>query len=314
MVILEKLPAAATMEAKPAFEERYRSLLGERYDEFFEYSSSYRRKSIRVNTIKAPVAELRQRLAAAGWKLEQVPWCKEGFWMAGARTDLGNLLEHQLGYMYVQEAASMLPVEALRPEPGELVLDMCAAPGSKTTQAAARMKNTGGLIANDNSGERVKALGMNLQRCGVMNAAITIMRGAQFTAALFDKVLVDAPCSGTGTIRKSPGTLKIWNPLMIKRLAHQQKQLIEAGFSSLKEGGAMVYSTCSLEPEENELNVQWLMDTHKITIEPVSCKVGDSGLTNIFGKKLHSSIANCRRFWPHKTNTEGFFIAKVRKR
>ena len=194
---LTPLPDAERLRAtvKKEFEERYRQLLGDRYDDFIAHSLSYMNKSIRVNTLKTTVSEVRQRLERQAFSLYQVPWCKEGFWVKGERTDLGNLIEHFLGYIYIQEAASMMPPEVLKPQPDEIVLDMCASPGSKTTQMAAMMQNTGLIVANDINGSRMKPLGLNLQRLGVMNVAVTVMMGQQFRkrGIAFDKILLDAP-------------------------------------------------------------------------------------------------------------------------
>src|SRR3990167_2611006 len=249
---------------KPKFIERYSKLTD--WEEFRKSSLSCLRRSIRVNTLKIPVKELKERLEN-NWNLEQIPWCREGFWIEHIkkeRRDIGNLIEHSLGYFYIQESASMIPPIVLEPKENEIILDMAASPGSKTTQIAAYMKNKGILIANDLTTERMKPLSMNIQRCGITNCIITLMQGQWFrkSSIEFDKILVDAPCSGTGTIRKSLKTLRIWNPNMVKRLAGQQRLLIDTAFSSLKEGGTMVYSTCSLEPEEDEGVVDYLLKKH----------------------------------------------------
>ncbi len=318
---LTSLPEADKARAtiKKEFEERYQHLLGGSYDDFITYSLSYLNKSVRVNTLKIAVAELKQRLEQQNFRLFQVPWCKEGFWVKGDRTDFGNLVEHALGYFYVQEAASMIPAVVLQPRPGDVVLDMCASPGSKTTQMAAMMENKGIVIANDISGDRMKPLGINLQRMGIMNVVESQARGQQLMrlATRFDKILVDAPCSGTGTIRKSPETLRIWNPLMVKRLAAQQKTLIDTGFSLLKPGGTLVYSTCSVEPEENEGVVDWLLQKYQATtkIEEAKLDINRSSPIMEFEKSsCGSEIKKCLRIWPQDNNTEGFFVAKVLKR
>src|SRR3989344_2943354 len=250
---------------KPKFIERYSKLTN--WEEFKQCSLSFLNRSIRVNTLKITIKELKERLKK-NWTLEQIPWCEEGFWIEHAkkeRRDIGNLIEHSLGYFYTQEAASMIPPIVLGPKPGDIVLDMAASPGSKTTQIAQYMQNKGILIANDYTIERMKPLSINLQRCGVTNAVITLMEGQWFRKSRieFDKVLVDAPCSGTGTIRKSLKTLRIWNPDMVRRLSITQKQLIETGFNLLKEKGTLVYSTCSLEPEENEAVVDFLLKKYE---------------------------------------------------
>ncbi len=303
---------------KKGFEERYRCLCGSAsdYDEFMKYSLSYLRRSIRVNTLKADVKNIKKRLEAKGWTLTQIPWCHEGFWLESERRDVGNLDEHSLGYIYVQEAASMIPPIVLDPKPGELILDMCAAPGSKTTQIAAMMQNRGILIANDYKGGRVSPLGYNLQRIGATNVIVTLMEGRFFTKMQFDKILVDAPCSGTGTIRKSIKTLTIWNPGMTKSLSGTQKQLLKTAFDSLKDGGTIVYSTCTLEPDENEGVISWLLKnnpnakTEKINLP---LKHGKP-VTEFEGETYHEGVKNCLRIWPQDNDTEGFFITKIIKK
>ncbi len=317
---LTPLPEADKARAtiKKEFEERYRHLLGNSYEDFLNYSLSYLNKSIRVNTLKIPVAELKQRLEQQNFRLFQVPWCKEGFWVKGDRTDFGNLVEHTLGYFYIQEAASMISAAVLNPQPGETILDMCASPGSKTTQMAAMMENKGIIVANDITGDRMKPLGINLQRMGILNVVESQARGQQLQrlSTKFDKILVDAPCSGTGTIRKSPETLKIWNPLMVRRLAGQQKALIDTAFSLLKPGGTLVYSTCSVEPEENEGVVDYLLQKYCDTavIEEIELEINRSSPILSFEKSSYSpEVGKCLRIWPQDNNTAGFFVAKIRK-
>ncbi len=304
---------------KPAFEERYRSLLGKRYDKFISTSVTFLRKSIRINTIKKPVGEVKKRLKEIGWSLKQVPWCHPGFWLehSDGRLDIGNTTEHTLGYVYVQEAASMLPPEALELEEGHLVLDMCSSPGSKSTQMAQLLKGTGLVVCNDLSGKRLKPLGLNLQRTGSVNTLIARGDGRRFSQAgeVFDRVLVDAPCSGTGAIRKSLGTLRMWNPKGVKRLSRTQLSLLESGYATLKKGGILVYSTCTLEPEENEGIVSTFLDRNNDAEPlPISLNVKRSDPVMEFsGKQYDSRVKHCLRIWPQDNDTEGFFIAKIRK-
>src|SRR3989344_608593 len=204
------------MEFKQQFIQAYQDITD--VEEFMRVSLMPLRKSIRVNTLKISVQELKPHLEEQGFSLQQIPWCKEGFWISGSRTDLGNLPEHSLGYFYVQEAASMLPPSALQPKPDDIILDIAAAPGSKTTQIAAMMENKGVIIANDITHTRLKSLTINLQRCGIRNCIITLMKGHKFNIKA-DKILLDAPCSGTGAIRKSLKTIRIWNQEAIKKLA-----------------------------------------------------------------------------------------------
>lgn len=302
---------------KPKFIERYSKLTD--WERFKTCSLSFLKRSIRVNTLKITVKELKERLEP-DWSLEQVPWCKEGFWIEHAkkeRRDIGNLIEHTLGYFYIQEAASMIPPLALCPNPHDIVLDIAASPGSKTTQMAQYMQNEGLLIANDYTIERMKPLSINLQRCGVTNSIITLMEGQWFgkSGILFDKVLVDAPCSGTGTIRKSLKTIGIWNPDMVKRISITQKQLIETGFSLLKENGTLAYSTCSLEPQEDEAVVDFLLGKYEnAKLDDIKINLRRSPPVLEFeDKKYCSELEKCLRIWPQDNDTEGFFVAKIRK-
>ena len=297
------------MEFKEKFVERYEGLTD--FEKFQEAISQPARKSIRVNTIKISLKELKSKISG----LKQVPWCSEGFYIERKETAVGNLKEHFLGYFYVQEAASMIPALILDPAEGDLVLDMSAAPGSKTTQMAAMMKNGGAIIANDVKWDRIKALSMNLQRCGVSNTVITIYKGEFFPDIKFDKILLDAPCSGTGTLQKSPDTLKIYNPGMIKKLSYQQKRMILKAYSLLKSGGVLVYSTCSLEPEENERVIDYLLEKTDAKLEKASLQnLKSSPLVLEFeGKKYNSEIKECLRIWPQDNHSEGFFVARIRK-
>ncbi len=322
---LKPMPHADYSKIKPAFEEHYKKLLGPAcYDKFIKYSFSYIRKAIRVNTLKISVDELKKRLSER-WELEPVPWCKEGFWISykgdeeqEERFDIGNLPEHALGYIYVQDPASMIPPVILEPKPGELVLDMCAAPGSKTTQIAALMNNEGLLIANDAQGQRIRALGVNLQRVGAHNTIITRMNGQSFKKKniLFDKILVDAPCTGTGTIRKSMKVLDMWSENLIKKLVREQKSLIRAGFEALKPGGVMVYSTCTQEPDENEGVVNWLLEEYdNAGLLPIRININKSpAVMEWNGIKFREEIINCLRIYPYDNDTEGFFVAKIKKK
>jgi len=302
---------------KEKFIERYSKLTD--WEDFKQCSLSFLNRSIRVNTLKITIKELKERLEK-NWNLEQIPWCKEGFWIEHAkkeRRDIGNLIEHSLGYFYTQEAASMIPPIVLEPKPHEIILDIAASPGSKTTQIAQYMQNKGILIANDYTYERMKPLSINLQRCGVTNTVITLMEGQWFkkSGIEFDRILVDAPCSGTGTIRKSLKTIGIWNPDMIRRLSITQKQLIETGFNLLKENGTLVYSTCSLEPEENEEVVDFLINKYEnARLEEIKLNIKRSdAILEFENKEYNKEIKKCLRIWPQDNDTEGFFVAKIKK-
>ena len=312
----EHIPTTETIVWKPALVDRYSKLTD--FEEFKKYSLSFLRRSIRINTVLGSIKEIKASIEAKGWKLESIPWCKEGFFISHAeRRDVGNLLEHHLGKIYVQEAASMIPPLVLDPQPEEMVLDMCASPGSKTTQMGAMMHSKGILVANDFKGARLQSLGINVQKSGLTNIVITLMHGKRFFGFQFDKILVDAPCSGMGAIRKSLKTIHIWNPLMISKLARMQKELLENAFQNLKPGGVVVYSTCSVEPEENEGVVDFLVKKFRnATVEKVKLKGLKTSPTIVGfnGVVYDPQVQHCLRIWPQDNDTEGFFVAKIGKK
>ncbi len=236
--------------------------------------------------------------------------------------ELGRSIEHLLGYYYVQELASMLSIIALKPKPNELILDLCASPGSKTSQMASEMKNTGTIIANDINIGRIKILASNLERCGVMNTILTREDGIRLCEKLknqglkFNKILLDAPCSGEGTIKSSPKSAIMWNLQTIKSLSKLQKKLFGGAFEILKSDGEIVYSTCTHAPEENEAIVDFALKEfgNKIEIEkiilPVKCREGILKWNDeLYNEKIKLSC----RIYPQDNNTEGFFIAKFKK-
>jgi len=294
-------------EFKQNFLDHYEELTD--IETFKEYCLKPVKKSIRVNTLKISVKDFKIDL-----KLKKVPWTDFGFYIEEERIGLGNLPEHQLGYFYMQESASMIPPLVLNPK-NEVILDMCASPGSKTTELAQLMNNKGLIIANDYKIIRLKSLSINLQRCGVSNTVVSLMEGRFFKNQNFDKILVDAPCSGTGTIRKSLRTLKEWNLNTVKKIAGIQRQLIKTAFENLKENGTMVYSTCSLEPEENEAIINHLLETYEnAKLEKINLNLKSSKpILEYKNNKYSSEINKCLRLWPQDNDTDGFFVAKIKK-
>ena len=312
MFELTPFPNANQIIFKEKFVERYSKLTD--WEIYKKYSLSFLKKSIRINTLKISIEDLKERLGKY-WNLKQIPWCKEGFWIEHkqGRLDVGNTIEHALGYYYVQEAASMIPPLVLEPQENEIILDMCAAPGSKTSQIAQMVNNTGILMANDDKGMRLASLGINLQRIGATNTVITLGKGENLRGMQFDRILLDAPCSGTGTIRKSVKTLLMWNPMTIKHLQSTQKRLILTAFSLLKPGGVLVYSTCSSEPEENEEVVDYLLSKESSAkVYEIDLPIKRTPAVEEFeGKKYNPEVKKCLRIWPQDNDTDGFFVAKI---
>ncbi|MFH1915969.1 MAG: RsmB/NOP family class I SAM-dependent RNA methyltransferase [Nanoarchaeota archaeon] len=268
------------------------------------------RPALRVNTLKINDKELILRLEKKKVTLEKIPYLSHGHWYA-APFSLGATPEYLQGYYYLQEAASQLPAQVLHPQPGETVLDMSSAPGGKLTQLAAMMQNKGLLIGLDTDAKRLEATRNNCARLGVTNAVLYVMDGrdAKKLGMTFDKILLDAPCSGNYIVEKD--YFKRRRMQDFENRARLQKELLKAAFSLLKPKGTLVYSTCSLEPEEDEQVVDWAVRELGAVVEPITLSIGDPGLIEVFGKKLNTTVANCKRFWPHKTGTQGFFVANL---
>lgn len=312
-------------QPKPEFIERVEKLMGkEEAKIFFEISYTSTPDSIRCNTLKIRPESLKKRLERKGWEIKQpFPENPEVMIIQNKLQpgELGKTKEHLLGYYYVQEISSMLPIIALKPNSNDIFLDLCASPGSKTTQAAAMMQNSGTIFANEKNLGRIRILNSNLEKCGVMNAIVTRKDGVQFCKRLrnktkikFDKILVDAPCSGEGTLRKSPKTFLMWNLNVIKGMSKIQKKLASSALKSLKINGEMIYSTCTLSPEENEEVVDFLKQNFDITIEKINLPLKTrSGITKWEGKEYHEEVKNTIRLYPQDNNTDGFFVAKIKK-
>ncbi len=284
-------------------------------DDFIAACQRPLRRSIRVNTLKISVEDFLALVAPYSWQLTPVPWCAEGFWIERDDEDavpLGSTAEHLSGLFYIQEASSMLPVAALFAEGNspERVMDVAAAPGSKTTQIAARMGNRGAILANEFSASRVKVLHANISRCGIHNVALTHFDGRVFGAALpeaFDAILLDAPCSGEGVVRKDPDALKNWSVESNLEIAATQRELIESAFHALRPGGTLVYSTCTLNRDENEDVCLWLKAQYPDAVEFLP-------LDDLFA--LAQEAATPEGFlhvFPQIYDCEGFFVARLRK-
>ncbi|MFS7250328.1 16S rRNA (cytosine(1407)-C(5))-methyltransferase RsmF [Rahnella rivi] len=305
----DKLPAA--------FLDATRAIMPENLsmEDFIAACQRPLRPSLRVNTLKISVAAFLELAASYQWELEPVPWCGEGFWINRHALDesrLGNALAHLAGLFYIQEASSMLPVTALFANDTQpvLVMDVAAAPGSKTTQIAALMNNQGGIVANEYSASRVKVLHANVSRCGVSNTALTHFDGRVFGAALpetFDAILLDAPCSGEGVIRKDADAMSNWSQASVLEIAATQRELIDSAFHALKPGGVLVYSTCTLNAQENQQVCQWLLDTYAdaVEVETLEHLFTDASKAVTPQGYLH--------VFPQVYDSEGFFVARFRK-
>jgi NOL1/NOP2/sun family putative RNA methylase len=298
------------------FKARYAKILGEENKEFLKYCTLPLRKCIRINTLKVNdtkefIEELKNK-----WKIEKVPFCNYAYFV-NQELELGKTEEYFLGKIYVQEASSLIPPIVLNPSKKDFVLDSCAAPGSKTTQLAQIMNNKGCIVANDINFNRIKSLRFNLELVGAMNTVVTRMSALQFSKfpERFDKILVDAPCSCEGVIRKNWNALSRWNLRTIRYLSHQQKKILRSCFNALKKDGVLVYSTCTLTPEENEEVVDYALKNFDVKIEEIRIPIFKvrKGILEWEGKKFNEKVSKAIRIYPQDNNTEGFFVAKFRK-
>lgn len=298
-----------------SLDERLRLLLGGDYEEYVGRLSEPPRQCIRVNSLKTTVPEVQKRLKAQGLAFEEVPWCPTGLWVEGG--DLGRSVEHFQGLFYLQDAASLLPSETLAPTGEDKVMDAAAAPGGKATHLAALMGNRGALAANEVNAHRCKALRFNLSRMGVVNAAVTTldMTATPATKARFDRILLDAPCSCEGRIGEDPEALAQWKPARIRRCSRVQRQLIETCFRLLAPGGVLVYSTCTLAPEENEGVVDYLLSRFRdADMEEVEAPWRHAGgVAEWMGERYDERVAGSIRVYPHHHGTQGFYMARIRR-
>ena len=281
-----------------AFLRRIKAQLGEEYDQFLQSLERPRAVALRFNPLKGTAPSLPFTGAA-------VPWEPQGYYYDPLSRP-GLHPYHEAGVYYLQEASAMSAVALLDPQPGERVCDLCAAPGGKSTQIAGRLMGQGFLLSNEWSPKRAKILSQNIERMGVSNALVTNETADHLARLLpdyFDKVLIDAPCSGEGMFRKEEAAITDWSQETVEMCARRQAEILDAGARLLRPGGRLVYSTCTFAPEENELTVEaFLARNPDFSLEPVSASWFTPAGPGQF------------RLWPHKLLGEGHFVAVLRKR
>ncbi|CAG7650898.1 Ribosomal RNA small subunit methyltransferase F [Paenibacillus allorhizosphaerae] len=305
--------------APDAFLERMKAMLGAEYSAFLASYEEDRLYGLRVNTLKAAVPRL---LELTELKLDPVPWTETGFYYNETARP-GKHPHYHAGLYYIQEPSAMAPAELLGIEPGDYVLDLCAAPGGKTTQLAAKLQGTGLIVANDVHPDRVKALVKNIELSGVTNAVVLNEdpeRMVRPFAGYFDKILVDAPCSGEGMFRKEEDMAKAWQPGWVDKYAGMQRTLLRQAAQMLRMGGRLVYSTCTFSPEENEAIIAEFLDEHP-AFEVVPAIAGHAGFAPGRPDWLASGryarageVAGTARLWPHRLRGEGHYAAVLRHR
>ena len=291
------------MSGKDFFVDRYRQL-------GWEFEDVQPRQAIRINSVNSKGKNLEERLRAIGVQLEKIPFLETGYWVRSSKVSVGATAEYLLGLYSIQEAAAQIPATMFSGLRGKKVLDACAAPGGKTVQLADFMGNTGVLVALDVKKRRLAALSNDLERCHVSNTVVYSMdaRRVSRLKLKFDRILLDVPCSGNFVGERDWFTRRTLAD--VRRNAKLQKEILAEASECLRDDGEMVYSTCSLEPEENEVNMDWAIKHLNLQVEEVDC-YGQKGLTEVFGSRLDVSVERCRRVWPGET--QGFFVCKLKK-
>lgn len=300
------------IELPEQFKSRMEEMLGVEYDDFLKAFFENEHIGIRINTLKdGSLSAIKSVLG----DLEPVLWCKNGYY-ADKTIVSGKHPYHVAGLFYFQEPSAMSVVEALDIEKGDFVLDLCAAPGGKATQAAEKLNGSGLLVANEMVEKRCKILAENIARLGIKNAVVTNetpSKLAQKYESFFDKIIVDAPCSGEGMFRKDEKALSEWSEEHTKSSAIRQKKILSDAVKMLKRGGKLIYSTCTFAPCENEGVVDWVLSTYPyMQLEKISL----DGLLSANGKWANSKfdLSDAKRIFPHMAKGEGHFLALFSKK
>lgn len=292
------------MSGKVFFVERYAKL-------GWIFKDVKPKQALRVNRTRIEDSILLKRLTTAGVEVEKIPFLDSGYWIQSSKVSAGATAEYLLGFYSIQEAAAQIPATLFSEIEGKVVWDACAAPGGKTVQLSDLMGNAGAVVATDVDKRRLFALSNHLERCHVSNVVV-YMRDAARMAELefaFDRILLDVPCSGNFASDRFWFSRRTEKD--IKTNAKLQRAILAKTVELLAVDGEIVYSTCSLEPEEDEINMDWAVRHLNVDIQEIDCE-GSLGVTNVFGQTLDKSVEKCRRIWPDET--QGFFVCKLRRR
>ncbi|XP_002068802.3 25S rRNA (cytosine-C(5))-methyltransferase nop2 [Drosophila willistoni] len=288
--------------------------------EYLEASEVARPLTIRTNSLKTRRRDLAGALINRGVNLDPLgKWTKVGLVVFNSQVPLGATPEYLAGHYMIQGASSMLPVMALAPQENERILDMCSAPGGKGSHIAAIMKNTGVLFANDSNRDRIKAIVANFHRLGIVNAVVSCEDGTKFRNIMtgFDRVLLDAPCTGTGVVSKDPSVKTTKSDVDVQRCYNLQRKLLLTAIDCVdaksSSGGYIVYSTCSVLPEENEWVIDYALKKRNVKLVPTGLDFGVEGFVNFRQHRFHPSLNLTRRYYPHTHNMDGFYVAKLKK-
>lgn len=291
------------------YTEQMKSLLRDDYEAFIASYEETRHYGLRLNRLKVPM-DFHKTLALT---LEPIQWCENGFYYNEDERPAKDPY-YAAGCYYIQEPSAMTPASALMAKPGDKVIDLCAAPGGKTTQIAGDLAGKGLIVSNDISPSRVKNLNKNVQLAGIRNALVMSEDPVKLAIkwpGLFDKVLVDAPCSGEGMFRKEPKLVKSWTDSGPEEFVTVQRNILASAHELLKPGGVLVYSTCTYNIEENEKNIQWFLTTYEdYRIDPIAQQLG---ISEGIALDNNPELVGCGRVWPHRNKGEGHFIVRLIK-
>ena len=292
---------------------RYLSFFGDETTSLLRANDAEPRLYLRVNTLKISSQELGMRFRKRGIDFLEV---ENGFEIIQSPFSITSTPEYLLGYFYLQGIAEMQIAPLLQPGSEDLIIDMCAAPGGKTTHLAQLMNNRGVIAAFDVNKNKIKALKANIQRLGITNTIIFQKSALNFTFHS-STILLDAPCTGSGIIRKDPSRKYSRDSSDISFCSRLQRDLLQKGIENLNPNGSLLYSTCSLEPEENEMIIHWALTHFPVKLEPIDFTIKGipavKGFPAPFGETLHPDISLTRRTLPHIHDSNGMFVAKLMK-
>ncbi|KRN29501.1 NOL1 NOP2 sun family protein [Lactobacillus selangorensis] len=295
------------MKLPQAFIEKYQRLLGAEAPAFFASFDQPAVSAFRLNPLKDDFKNVDLPLN------DPVPYCDWGYY----GTVDGHTLDHQAGYVYSQEPSAMYVGEVAHPQPGERVLDLCAAPGGKTTHLGSFMQNQGVLVTNEINKQRAQVLSENVERWGLQNTVVVNASPDELEKKwpqTFDRILVDAPCSGEGMFRKDPTAMQYWNPDYPAECARRQKKILASAYQMLKPNSELIYSTCTFSPEEDEQVIAWLLDTYSdLEMVPIEKYAGMIAAKPEWANG-NPDLTQAVRLFPHLMRGEGHFIAKLRRR
>lgn len=298
------------------FLEKMKKMLSSQYEDFLASYEQDVAHGLRINPLKGNAREIAGKITPL-FHLQKIPWAAEGYYYENDKKP-GRHPYHEAGVYYIQEPSAMAVVEVLKPVPGDRVLDLCAAPGGKTSHIAGKLNGEGFLLSNEIHPQRAKILSQNVERMGITNAVVVSAEPAKLAKHFpeyFDKIVVDAPCSGEGMFHKDQIAIEHWSQTQVEICADRQLDILQSAAAMLKPGGRIVYSTCTFAPEENEGTIEcFLRLSDEFELETIDGYAGFEPGNPHWIEAGRSELSKTRRLWPHKINGEGHFIAVLKRK